>query len=398
VNEAVVDLDPRTRRMVDRLASLSRPAGSTGERDAAEMLAGELERCGATARIEREQVHGTYWWPIGLSCAFALSGARLPRVLATLAGALGALAVADDLEIGVRPLRRRLAQRTTCNVVAHLGPDVAPHTLVVHAHHDAARSGFVFDPRGAKLVASVAGELIERVGGTPAPMWGASAGPAAVALGELLGVRALRRLGVALTAGYLAAMADIGRSAVVPGANDNLSGVAVLLELARRLAGHPPQGLRVLLLSTGSEESFLEAMVRFGQRHFARLAKDSTTFLCIESVGSPELMLLQGEGLLRLHRYPADLIARLSALAEERGIALHDPFRYRLATDGQVPLRAGYRTAVISSIDWYKAPSNYHWPSDRPEHLCWSTVAEAAALAYGFVRELDEAAGEDGAR
>jgi hypothetical protein len=134
-------------------------------------------------------------------------------------------------------------------------------------------------------------------------------------------------------------------------------------------------------------------MVRFGQHHFDRLPQQSTTFLCIESVGSPELMLLQGEGLLRLHRYPPELISRLSGLAHELGIALHDPFRYRLATDGQVPLRAGYETAVISSIDWYKAPSNYHWPSDRPANLCWETVAAAAALAYAFARDVDVDAG-----
>jgi hypothetical protein len=43
----------------------------------------------------------------------------------------------------------------------------------------------------------------------------------------------------------------------------------------------------VLLLSTGSEESFLEAMVRFGERHFGELAPQRTIFLCLESVGSP---------------------------------------------------------------------------------------------------------------
>jgi hypothetical protein len=61
-----------------------------------------------------------------------------------------------------------------------------------------------------------------------------------------------------------------------------------------------------------------------------------------------------------------------------------------LATDGQVPLRAGYSTAVISSMDWYKAPSNYHWPSDRPENLDLRRVADAARLAEAFVRWLDE--------
>jgi hypothetical protein len=130
-------------------------------------------------------------------------------------------------------------------------------------------------------------------------------------------------------------------------------------------------------------------MERFAARHFHRLPRTSTTFLCIESVGSPELMLLSGEGLLRLQRYPDRLIATLSRIAEERGIRLRSPFRYRLAIERQVPLRAGYPTAVISSMDWYKAPSNYHWPSDRLEGLDLRSVGDAASLAQAFLRRLD---------
>jgi hypothetical protein len=238
----------------------------------------------------------------------------------------------------------------------------------------------------------VAGDLIERVGATPAPMWGAVFGPALVAAGGIIGSQRIRRLGAALSGGYAAAMANIASSRPVPGANDNLSGVAVLLELAERLARNRPRRVRVLLLSTGSEESFLEAMVGFGKRHFDELPRGRTSFLCLESVGSPELMLLGGEGLLRLVRYPQAPIAQLTELAERTGIRLREPFRYRLATDGQVPLRAGYPTAVMSSMDWYKAPSNYHWPSDRPENVDWETVSAATRLAEAFLRNLDEGA------
>ncbi len=133
-------------------------------------------------------------------------------------------------------------------------------------------------------------------------------------------------------------------------------------------------------------------MERFGERHFAHLPRESTVFVCVESVGSPELMLLSGEGLLRRLDYPRELIATLSRLAATAEVPLRDPFRYRLATDGQVPLRAGYQTAVISSMDWYKAPSNYHWPSDTPERLDLKSVARAATLTEAFVRHFDEGA------
>lgn len=306
---------------------------------------------------------------------------------------LAAALVIDELEIGRRPLRRLRRRRTVLNVIGELEPTQTPtHTLVVHAHHDAAHTGLVFHPSIAKLAARVGGRVIELIGGTPAPMWGAAAGPMLTAAGAALGRRRLRRIGGALSAGYTAAMWNIAHSRVVPGANDNLSGVAALLMVADALGRRPPRHLRVLLLSTGSEESFLEGMEAFAARHFAELPSRSTTFLCLESVGSPELMLLSGEGLLRLHRYPGEPRRTLEQLADRHGIELHKPLNYRLATDGQLPLRAGYPTAVISSIDYYKAPSNYHWPSDRPENLCSATVADAARLAIAYVDELDRAA------
>jgi len=50
---------------------------------------------------------------------------------------------------------------------------------------------------------------------TPPTMWGAVAGPLAVAAGSLLRARRLRLLGLLTTAGYAAAMADIGLRGVV---------------------------------------------------------------------------------------------------------------------------------------------------------------------------------------
>lgn len=46
-----------------------------------------------------------------------------------------------------RPLRRVLGQRTAHNVLAELpARDPGDRVLVIHAHHDAARTGIVFHP------------------------------------------------------------------------------------------------------------------------------------------------------------------------------------------------------------------------------------------------------------
>src|ERR671931_171178 len=92
-------------------------------------------------------------------------------------------------------------------------------------------------------------------------------GPVLVGLGSLLGRRGALAAGTVLAAGSAGAMLDIGLRAVVPGANDNLSAVGVLLALAAELGERPVEGVRVLLVSTGAEESFMEGMQGFMRRH-----------------------------------------------------------------------------------------------------------------------------------
>src|SRR5438094_809699 len=82
----------------------------------------------------------------------------------------------------------------------------------------------------------------------------------AAALGSLFGRRGLRLTGSRFSAGFAAAMADIGMRDVVPGANDNLTGVAAVMSVATALAAEPPTYTRVILLFPGSEESFQEGM------------------------------------------------------------------------------------------------------------------------------------------
>ncbi len=137
---------------------------------------------------------------------------------------------------------------------------------------------------------------------------------------------------------------------VVPGANDNGTAVVSLLALARRFAAEPPEGVRVVLLSTGSEESFSEGMKAFGERHFPSLPKESTFFLCLESIGSPHLLVLRGEGFLKMREYPPRALALLDGLAEELGIWLYPNLRLHNGTDGLESMAAGYETAALCGL------------------------------------------------
>ena len=370
------------RERVERLAAIERGSASEGEARAAELIAEELGDAGARVRLEREDAHGGYWWPVGILTGLAgLAGALLGRFAAAAAGLFAASAVTDDVTGGKQWFRRTfLPKRTTTNVVAEIGPEDAPETVLVIAHHDAAHSGLVFHPELPRKVLRRFPQLAENAESTPGTMWGSVFGPLAVAAGALLGLRGLRRFGAFLCAGYVAAMADIGARAVVPGANDNLTGVAVLLSLARSLREEPVNGVRVILLSTGSEESFMEGMQAFGRRHFHTLPRERTQVICLDTVGSPHLLALEGEGMVWMNEYPKDMLARVKHAARDLGVYLYPGLRLRNATDGLITLRAGYPTVTFGSVDDFKIPTNYHWPTDTADRVDYGTVADAARL------------------
>ncbi|HWD69259.1 MAG TPA: M28 family peptidase [Solirubrobacteraceae bacterium] len=392
---AAPTIHPALREVIERLAPLARAPGSPGEAEAAAWLAQRLREAGCVADVEAAQYHDGYAKPIGtLAAITALAGllalrrrGRLPGgLLAALAGA----AIADDVANTHRVFRRRLTKPLpTQNVVAVTGDRDAERTLVVLAHHDAARTGLIFDPHFQAWLAHEFPGLVERLD-TSFPLWWlVLAGPASVTAGAALGRRSLTALGTAIAAISTATMANIQASPVVPGANDNLSGVSVLVALAERLRAEPISGLRVMLVSCGAEEVIQGGINSFAKRHFPTLRQDRTWFLALDTVGSPILAMCEGEGPVVMEDYYdrrfRDLIARV---ADSSGAPLRRGMRARNSTDAVIPSHARYPTGLLVSIDKHKALSNYHLPSDTPENIDYRTVAQALHVTEAVAREL----------
>ncbi len=379
---------PLIERVVRELAALERPSASEGEREAAELVAGELRTAGwRQVRVEEEQAHGGYWWPLGLLNVVALLAAAIGRRTATLVGAAAAAGVYDDVSGGKLWFRRRaLPHRATHNVIAEAGDPRAERTIVFVAHHDAAHSGLVFHPALPRAAMERMPKLHAKAEQSLPILYGVFLGPLLLALWGLTGRRSLRAAGTFFAVGATATMADIRRSAVVPGANDNLSAVAVLVALAKSLSADPPQGVRVILLSTGSEESFMEGMQAFGRRHFHTLDRSTTEFVCLECVGSPQLCVVEGEGMLRMRDYTESSREALARAGQEAGVELRRGLRTVAATDALIALRAGYPTCTLGGVDETKFPSNYHWPSDTPDNLSWESIEGALRVCEAYAR------------
>jgi hypothetical protein len=392
---AAPTIHPALREVIEQLAPLKRAPGSPGEAEAADWIAQRLRDAGCEADVEAAQYHDGYAKPIGtLAALTALGGLLALRRRGRLAGgllaALAGVAIADDVANTHRVFRRQLTKPLpTQNVVAIAGDRDAERTLVVLAHHDAASTGMIFDPRFQAWLAHEFPGLVERLD-TSFPLWWlVLAGPASVTLGAALRRKSLTALGTAIAAVTTATMANIHASPVVPGANDNLSAVAVLVALAEQLRDEPIKGLRVMLVSCGAEEVIQGGINSFAKQHFPTLPQDSTWFLALDTVGSPILALCEGEGPVVMEDYYdrrfRDLIARV---ADGAGAPLRRGMRARNSTDAVIPSHARYPTALLVSIDKHKALSNYHLPSDTPENIDYRTVAHALHVTEAVAREL----------
>ncbi|MGH2835624.1 MAG: M28 family peptidase [Solirubrobacteraceae bacterium] len=392
---AVPTIHPALREVIEQLAPLERPPGSPGEAQAAAWIAERLRAAGCDATVEAAQYHDGYAKPIGMLAALTtFAGLVALRRRGRLAGgalaALAGAAIADDVANTHRVFRRRLTKPLpTQNVVAITGDRDADRTLVVLAHHDAASTGLIFDPRFQAWLAHEFPGLVERLD-TSFPLWWlVLAGPAAVTLGAALRRRSLVAAGSAVAATTTATMANIHASPVVPGANDNLSAVSVLVALAERLHDEPIRGLRVMLVSCGAEEVIQGGINSFAKQHFPTLPQDRTWFLTLDTVGSPILAMCEGEGPVVMEDYYdrrfRDLVARV---ADRSGAPLRRGLRARNSTDAVIPSHARYPTALLISIDRHKALSNYHLLSDTPENIDYRTVEQALHVTEAVAREL----------
>jgi hypothetical protein len=366
---------------VEALAAIERRSASPGERASAEWVAGRLREIGAEdVRLEPFRYQHTFAHAEGVHFALgALAAWRGSRALAAAA------LTSFELEYSGRAqwVRRLLPAGEGTNVVARLPARAAPHrTLVLVAHHDAAHTGLMWDPR---LLA--AGDRGAARSGRRASL--ALVPEAALLLATLAGER--RRAGRAIAATALAAaaglMVDQARSPTVPGANDNASGVAALLALVERLQRERGDGVEVIALAPGCEESGMGGMAAWLRDDGVTLDPARTLVLGLDTVGSGEPIVLEAEGGLWPVRYRDEDVALAERAAAADGVRLR---RWRLGgwTDPVLARLAGLRALSLLSVSDGGFP-NYHLPSDTPDRVDYDCAETCVRAAFAIARTVE---------
>jgi len=396
------DLRQRLDADIRGLCQFERASASEGERQAAQWMASRFREIGLEPELEEFRFYPDYWTAWGahaalaaLAGAAALTSKRTARVSAVVSG-LAAASFWGDLTTSYHWLRGLFPARESYNVLACLPNPRARRVLIVSAHLDAAHSGAVFHPAIASWVVQRFGPS-KRQGPIMQLPFAAMLAVAGGSLARAVGLprwlwRSPLRLGVALNAVTAALLADIGRSPVVPGANDDATGIAAVLALAHELKRSPPANLEVWFLGVGCEEAIMGGMVAFGRRHFPELSSRQPFVLNFEVLGSGKLSVMEGEGFLKFFPYHPEAVGLAADVAREPAFSDVGSHIIRFGTDALVPTRHGIPAVTIASVneDGYVSP--YHWPTDAPDTIDLGSVERGVAFSSRMIELLDQRA------
>jgi hypothetical protein len=385
-----------------------RGPGTDAERRAANMLAGRLQGMGRRTVIEPTYVHPNY----ALIHAFHLIVAIAGSVVATVQPAVGfalvlIAATSFYLDHSTRfyLLRSLFFRRASQNVVSPgTNPD-APLRVILAAHYDAARSGYVFGERSVKLARRMSERARLLLGPWRLIFWG-GLGPLLPILGAQMAGFDPRWLQVVqvvptillILAAFL--LIDIALSDIVPGAYDNASGVAAVMSVAEELAAEPAEHLDIWVLLTGAEECLDEGMRSWVRSHRGQIDRERTVILNVDSVSYGSVHYELSEGPIISYPMDRELVELCEALAtagQPEGGPSARPLRSPVSTDAIAARTGGLRVTTITSIEDGVPPPWYHTHDDTPDRVEPAPMNQAVGFVTALVRLLDRGAGRKAA-
>jgi len=374
---------------LDKLAYEIGPrlAGTRGERLAAEYIRKHFKSLGLRVRLQ-EFAFPDRLLRMRLS-AVLLAGALLALLLPPPAGpALSASLVA--ITIGIS---RAVPKRRSANVIGALRPEKIEKRLTIAAHYDSS-----YRTRGRLLTLWV---RLTRV-------------PLMTILVILVALRAAGVLSEwpawpvawgALASVFLPtciAMFMALERRVTPGANDNASGVAVMLEVARAVTESPPKGVELTFAGFGAEEQGL-----FGSKEFARrIQPKKTAVLNLDTVGTGSLFrYVRGNGIIRKLKTAEELNEELRRAGKNVGLRV-EPMWAPLAGHDHIPLiRAGFPATTLTAADLqshrldrfirrvFRIPDagtrqyrHLHTLEDTPEQVELENIEGAGKITLEFIK------------
>lgn len=395
-------MDNNVETYIKELSQFKHRYSGTGEnRRAMDMIKGHFVSLGWRAGVEHFKVYGViasaillhvflvlllYWLPVKWDNWNILSMTLYGLVLVSFWG---------EMTLTFHWLRRLIPFHRTANVEARFDDEEGKENqklIIVSAHHDSPKTGWIYHEKLSDPIAKLLAK-------SPPPFNRFFLLPfvAFVVLGIAGALRWAEWLPGVVP--YLAWFSTgvLGLTSVLvfqwwisapsQGANDNGSGVLVLMELARRFSETKPKNVSIRLLATGAEEVGFVGIKEYINEHYEELSKRDALFLNIECVGGGELHWGTSEGFLVKTNYPRKGLETIETL-EQSGTINKIPRTFIMShTDSAAPARKGFGVVTLIGLKDKAVPANYHKASDTFDRLEKDRILEAADLIERVIRK-----------
>ena len=389
--------------MISDIRRLSETVGgrgscTPGERHAGEYIAEELRQLGAQdVQSEPFQAIPSTYWPFGLGFAAAFTGSLISLIytgpgalfLGAVYNGLGFWAMFAETELASSWTHWILSKAKSQNITARIPPSGAVKgRAVLCAHIDSHRTPVFYSSKAwtALFSAIIAFTFLSML-----------AGAVGFGLGTLLSWPWARWLGLAtaLVQGFALGMclhADF--TPFSPGANDNASGVAVTLALAKELSKNPLLHTDAYLVITGCEEVGAYGMAAYLEQHAAQLGPE-TVYIILDQVGAGRIKFLTADGLLIKHKTHRDALRLAREIVKARpeldayegvGIAY---------TDALHATKRGLKALTLCTMPVKGTTGSAHWHqmSDTLEHVIPADLDKVFAFTREIFTSVDRSSG-----
>ena len=380
-------------RIIGELCILKHRASATeNEQRAATHLLHFMRTIGLTAHVEEFKSQQRYSWELIFITTLFLVQAGwcfVSPLSSIIIGLIGLTLFWGHFTTRFKPLAFLFRFVKSQNVVGRKQNKDAPFKIIFTAHYDSARSGLLWHPKnvskfrfnflfGVGIILTLFFLCLLKLAG----------------FNNLLVTLLISLCGAHILGQIIVLLSSAITGKPVEGASDNASGVAVMLELARRLKKMSFPEIEFWFVATGSEEVGAIGMTEFLKAYSHEFNKRQTFFINIDNNGSGNLHYYLGEGMLNFYKFSPKLIEAAEKTAKDKKFKAVTRAKYTLAyTDAIVPASRGFQAILLLATDDYGLIPNWHWHTDTIDNINIEVPKLAAdfclALINNLKKELD---------
>jgi len=370
-----------------------RGAATSSEELAAHYIKEEMKKNKIVTEVQSFSTTKSHSWIYAFICfiflmAFALFSTS--HLLAFTICFLGLFFFKKELE-ATGALNKIFARRKSQNVLGKVPASKYPVKKVVFtSHYDSSRSGLSFNPevvknfRTAFLVTYYSMAIMCILYGS-AVIFTILNFPIVSILAWLLSLPPA----LVLLVSFIVILYQEFFGEDTPGANDNASGVSVLMELSKEIKDNPPDFVETWFLFTGAKEAGTLGIVNFLEQY--KPDPQNTFIINLDSIGIGNVKYILEEGMLKKYSSNDKLVKWATlAIQEKPSLKVKGDYYFDFTTDATAALARNYKAISIMAMDEEGFIPNWHWPTDTINRIERGNLTLSRTLAKRMLYKIND--------